>query len=64
MNSNPELQNSAETIYQLLDELYTCLSVLEQQIQSGSFPAQLESNSDELALLEDHLSLQEDNSAL
>lgn len=52
MNSDSTSENAA-TIYQLLEELQTQLSVLEKQVKSGPFPVQSKIKSVEVVMPEE-----------
>ncbi len=40
MNNDSDLQSNTAMIYQSLEELHALLSTLEEQVKSGTFPAQ------------------------
>jgi translation initiation factor IF-2 len=64
MTSNSEPPDNVEVIYQLLEEVHTWISGLEQQLQSGLFPAQPEVETVEILLPENRSPFSENDSLL
>ncbi|MBV8887243.1 MAG: hypothetical protein JO235_25055 [Chroococcidiopsidaceae cyanobacterium CP_BM_RX_35] len=64
MNSDSDLQSSAAMIHQSLEEVHTLLSALEAQTKLGLFPAQIETESVEIAVPAEQSLVLEDDSFL